>query len=165
MGIRTIEANQWLVVQSDLPAYFLYKLIKGRVGIYEDGEKIDTVEVNEEMKPKLLNIISTLAKDHKRRIAVKTETEVKVDTAYQEHFWKLLSHDAPHDILEKIEKMIEAILIGDHIKSLRRKLSKMQVIEPFAIQETFNSEVTDLLFAIEGLYEHIMNDPECREST
>ncbi len=50
MGIRTIEANQWLVVQSDLPAYFLHKLIKGRVGIYEDGEKIDTVEVNEERR-------------------------------------------------------------------------------------------------------------------
>ena len=165
MGIRTIEANQWLVVQSDLPAYFLHKLIKGRVGIYEDGEKIDTVEVNEGMKPKLLNIISTLAKDHKRRTAVKTETEVKVDTAYQEHFWKLLSQEVPHDILEKVEKMIEAILIGDHVKSLRRKLSKLQVIEPLVIQETFNSEVTDLLVGIEGLYEHIMNDPECRERT
>ena len=165
MGRSTIKANQWLGVQSDLPAYFLYKLIKGRVGIYEDGEKIDTVEVNEEMTPRLLNIISTLAKDHKRRIAVKTETEVEVDSAYQEHFWKLLSHEVPHDMLEKIEKMIEVILVGDHIKSLRRKFSKMQVVGPLAIQETFNTEVKDLLFAIEGLYEHIMNDPECRERT
>ncbi len=165
MGIRTIEADQWLIVQSDLPAYFLYKLIKGRVGIYEDGEKIDTVEVKDEMRPKLLNIIATLAKDHKRRIAVKTETEVRVDTAYQEYFWKLLSHEVPHEILEKIEKMIEAILIGDHIKSLRRKLSRMQVLEPLDIQETYSSEVTDLLYAVEGLYEHITNDPECRDRT
>ena len=165
MGIRTIEADQWLVVQSELPAYFLYKLIKGRVGIYEDGERIDTVEVKGDRRPKLLNIISTLAKDHKRRIAVKTETEVKVDTAYQDYFWKLLSHEVPHEILEKIEKMIEAILLGDHIKSLRRKLSRKQVLEPLAIQETYSSDVTDLLYAIEGLYEHIMNDSKCRDRT
>ncbi len=165
MGIQTIKANHWLVAQSDLPSYFLHKLIKGKVGIYEDGEKIDTVEVNGEMRPKLLNIISTFFKDHKCRIAVKTETEVVVDTAYQEHFWKLLLDEVPHDILEKIEKMIEVILAGEHIKSLRRKLSKMQVIEPLKVQETFKSEAADLLFAIQGLYEHIMNDPECSERT
>jgi hypothetical protein len=73
--------------------------------------------------------------------------------------------EVPHDILEKIEKMIEVILAGEHIKSLRRKLSKMQVIEPLKVQETFKSEAADLLFAIQGLYEHIMNDPECSERT
>ena len=39
MGIQTIKANHWLVAQSDLPSYFLHKLIKGKVGIYEDGRK------------------------------------------------------------------------------------------------------------------------------
>ena len=76
MALQKIESNQWRVAQDGLPAYFLHKLTKGRVGIYE--------------------------------------------------------------------------------------LSKTTIID-LEIQEAFSREVSELLFAVKGLYERIINDPECRD--
>ena len=162
MTIQNFRPNQWLISQGDVPTYFLHKLLKGRVGIYEDGERIASVEVKEGMKPKVLGFISALSGDHKHRASVKTETEVEVDSIYVEHIWGLLLHDLPEDMRKDIDDMIESIYLGDHIKGLRRKLSNRSVID-LEIRPDFDDELVEILQELRLLYENIMNDSECRE--
>jgi len=157
---KKFPPNQWIVSQTGLPAFFVRKLLKGRVGIYEEGEKIATIEVSEGMKPKWLGFTSSLSQDFIHKASIKTETEVEVDTVYTEHIWGLLKNEVPNDIQEDIKHMVEAINVGGHIKGLKIKLSKVPKID-LKIQPDYDSELLEILQELKDIYEHIMSDEEC----
>ncbi|RMH86120.1 MAG: cyclic nucleotide-binding domain-containing protein [Calditrichaeota bacterium] len=159
---QTVPAGQWLIVEGSTPAYFLYKLISGQVGIYKEGQKIATVTVHPGAPPRFLGILSTLSADREHRASVKAETDVEVETIYIDHIRGILAHEVPREIRQTIQAMIEAIVIADEIKSLRRKLSHMPVVE-LEIPETLDPELKHILTELRKLYECLIYDQECRE--
>jgi CRP-like cAMP-binding protein len=159
---RTIKKGEWIIVEGDIPAYFLYKLTKGKVGIYEEHEEITSVEVKEGERPKFLGFMSTLSEDRKHRASVKTESEVQVDIIYADHIRALLQHDVPAAMRKNIDTMIETIQIGDRIKGLRKHLSEMPEVD-IAIDSGFDPELKEVLDELRTLYQRIIADSECRD--
>ncbi len=159
---RTIATGEWIIVEGDIPAYFLYKLTKGKVGIYEEHEEITSVEVKEGERPKYLGFMSTLSEDRRHRASVKTESEVQVDIIYADHIRALLQHDVPAEMQKDIETMIETIQIGDRIKGLRRQLSERLDVD-IAIDSGFDPELKEVLNELKMLYQRIIEDSECRD--
>ncbi|MBI3582236.1 MAG: hypothetical protein HY098_09235, partial [Nitrospinae bacterium] len=47
MDEKTFPKGQWLITESATPAYFLYKLKKGKVSIHTHGKKINEIDVKE----------------------------------------------------------------------------------------------------------------------
>ncbi len=164
MAVQTFEAGHWLITEGGVPSYFMHKLMSGTVGIYEDGQKIAEVEVNDGGRPRWLGFVSTLGKNHHHRASVRTETEVAVDSVYVDHIQGLLRHEVPVDIREDIDLMVEAVSMADHIKGLRRKLAKMKMVDLIPPSD-IDKELADVLAELKRLYESLMQDEECRDQT
>ncbi len=67
-------------------------------------------------------------------------------------------------IKHDIDAMIEAIVVGDRIKALRKQHSDSAIID-MKITSDIDSELADLLSALKELYECIIRNSECREQT
>ncbi len=159
--IKTIRAGEWLIAEGSIPAYFLYRMTKGRVGIYEENKKIASVEVGEGDKSHYIGFLSSLSEDRKHRASVKTETEIEVEVISTDHIQGLLRHDIPAGMRADIDMMIETIQIGDRIKGLRRIMSEKPIVD-FDIESDTHMELKEILEELKSVYERIVKDPECR---
>ncbi len=159
---KTVKAGEWIIVEGDIPAYFLYKLKKGKVAIYEEREKITSVEVKEGEKPHFLGFMSTLSEDRRHRASVKTETEVELEIFSSEHIRGLLLHDVPPEMRQDMDSMIETIQLGDRIKGLKRLLAEKPLVD-LKIEADMDPELSEIMQEFKALYLSIMNDPECRD--
>ena len=162
MAMQKIAPDQWLISKGDLPAYFLHKLVSGKVAIYDDDQRIATVEVKEGTEPRFLGVLAAMSSDHQHKFSVKTESEVEVDSIYLDRLWSLYLDEVPKEMQAGVQEMVDAILIGDHIKGLRRKLSDTRIID-LELKPGLSSELVDVLNELKTLYESIMHDPECRD--
>jgi len=161
MSIEKFGTNQWLITAGGVPAYFIYRLLKGRVGIYDEGVKVATVEVKEGDNPKFIGFMATLSKDLVHRASVRTETEIEVDTHYIDHVRGLLAHDVSEKMQDDIQNMIEIISAVNQVRSLQKRISNMTKIE-LTIPENTNPELKDILDELDRLYKEVCADKLCR---
>ncbi|MDP6567152.1 MAG: hypothetical protein QF578_20150 [Alphaproteobacteria bacterium] len=161
---RTIKAGEWLITEGGLPAYFLYKLIKGTVGVYEEGEKLRTIEVTGGTPPHYLGFMSCLAPKGQHSLSVKTESDVEVEVYYVDHIRGLLRHDVSAATWRDIETMIDVIVMGDHIKALRRHIARKKKVD-LRIDDGAIPEIKGVLEELVNLYEEIIHDDECVAQT
>lgn len=153
MSRKTIRAGQWLITEGSVSGNIIYKLIKGRVSIYEGGKRINAIEVEEGMKPRLIGVISALTSDRVRTASVRTDTDIDVETVYIDHFKGLLKHDVPAEMKDDIDAIIKSIVVRDKIKRLQRELSEIAPPEKLGIPDNLNQEVSEVLSELMEVYE------------
>ena len=159
--VITVKAGEWLITESDMPSYFLYRLLEGAVDIYEEHEKINHIEVNPGDAPKTLGFLSALSYERRHTASVKTVSDIKVEVTNTDHIRGLLRHDVPAAMRNDIDTMIETIVIGDHIMSSNRKLSKMPAIE-LTVEDGLDVELARVLTELKILYQSVLHDSECK---
>ncbi len=152
MSIKKIEAGQWLFTEGGVPGSVIYKLIKGRVSIYRDDKMINSLEVEEGMKPRLIGVLSALVRDRKPTASVRTDTDVEVETMYIDHLQGLLKHDVPAEMRDDIDAIIKSIVVRDKIKRLQRELSAISPPEKLDIPDNINPEVSEVLSELMEVY-------------
>jgi CRP-like cAMP-binding protein len=158
--VNTVKAGEWLITESNMPSYYIYRLLEGAVDIYEEHEKINHIEVNPGDEPKTLGFLSALSYERRHTASVKTVSDIKVEMINTDHIRGLLHHDVPEAIRNDIDIMIETIVIGDRIKSHSRQLSKMPAIE-LTVEKGLDSELAQVLTELKILYQSILHDSEC----
>jgi CRP-like cAMP-binding protein len=144
----TIKPGEWIITEGNIPAYYVYELIKGRVSVYRNGSKVNEIEVKEGDPPVFLGIISAMRDDRARAASVRTETEVTAVMHSLDHICGILKNEIPANIRSDINTMIEAILtkndidrMTDHLKSL----SKVSVDVPENLRDEAKAVVNEII--------------------
>jgi len=160
---RKIRAGEWLITEGGVPAYFLYKLVSGKVGVYEKGEKLRNIDATDGAKPHYLGFMSSLGPERHHSLSVKTESDVEVEVCSVDHIRGLLRHDVPAAMRKHIDDMIDTIVMGDHIKALRRRLARKSRVDLGVADGGVNPELKEVLEELTCLYEEVVHDSECME--
>ncbi|MFQ5433193.1 MAG: hypothetical protein ACE5EN_11910, partial [Nitrospinota bacterium] len=157
--------GQWIISEGDIPAYYIYKRLNGKVSYNEDGTKIREIEVKEGDKPVILGFTSALRDDRLNHASVKAESDVKTEMLSVDSIQGILKHDIPDAMKEQIKIMTDTIVLGNHIKSLKRKMSALPRIaeEQLEIKENKHKEVYDLLAELKEVYSQVVNEKELVE--
>ena len=100
--------------------------------------------------------------ERQHSLSVKTESDAKVEVCNVDHIRGLLRHDVPAAMQYDIETMIDTSIMGDHVKALRRHLSRKQKVD-IQIDEATDPELREVLEELNCLYEEIVHDSECIE--
>jgi len=161
MSIEKFGANQWLITAGGVPAYFIYRLLKGRVAVYDEGVKVASVEVKEGDEPKFIGFIATLSKDLVHRASVRTETEIEVDTHYIDHIRGLIAHETSEKTRDDIQQMIEIISAVNQVRSLQKKISNLPRVE-LTVPEDTSPDLKNIMGELERLYAEVLEDKLCR---
>lgn len=163
--VRNVSAGEWLITEGGLPAYFLYKLTRGKVGVYEEGEKLRTIKAEAGAKPHYLGFMASIGPDNQHSLSVKAESDVVVEVYSVEHIRGLLRHDIPAAMQADIHNMIDTVVMGDHIKALRRHLARKPKIALRVDGGGISPDLQEVLEELSGLYEEILHDGECLEQS
>jgi hypothetical protein len=153
MDVETIEAGKWILTAKK-EGYFIYKLLKGKVSIYNKGVKISEVEVKEDDGPVFLGIIAALRKDGLHIASVKTETQIEVSKIYLDQIKRMLENDVPENIVDNVKTMINRIVISNEIESLKAKLSEIPDVS-LQIPENIDPNVSEILSEIKKLHDYL----------
>ena len=156
MEIRKFRAGQWIILEGDTPAYFIYRLHLGVVSYFESGSKTRTVEVTEGMKPIYLGFTSALRDDRMHHSSIKAETDMEVEVFSIDTIRGALKHDIPDDMKPDIELMIQVIVMENHIRSLKRKARDIPVLSEnrLKVPNNVSPEVGELLSEVIDVYKH-----------
>lgn len=152
--VETIGANQWLITADDIPAYFMFKLVQGKVSIYSSGVKVNELEVKEGQEPAILGLHAALRDDRLHTASIKADTQLKVVRVYMDHIRGILKNEIPENVRKDISAAIDVIVTNDKIESLKAKLAaapKVKVQIPTNVSE----EAASVLRQISGLYDRI----------
>ncbi|MBF0293464.1 MAG: hypothetical protein HQK86_15050 [Nitrospinae bacterium] len=152
--VEAIEANQWLITDDGIPAYFMFKLLQGKVSVYSRGVKVNELEVKEGQQPVVLGIIAALRDDRMHTASIKAESKLKVVRIYIDHIRGILKNEIPENIKKDISVAIDAIVANDKIESLKAKLAaspKTKVQIPSGLGE----EAAAVLRQISGMYDKV----------
>ena len=152
--VETIGANQWFISADDIPAYFMFKLLQGKVSIYSSGVKVNELEVKAGQEPAILGLHAALRDDRLHTASIKSDTELKVVRVYMDHIRGILKNEIPENVRKDISAAIDVIVTHDKIESLKAKLAsapKVKVLIPANVSE----EATSILRQISGLYDRI----------
>jgi len=157
MSLRKIKSGQWIIVEGDIQAQFFYKLIKGKVGIFKDGEKITSLEVKKGGKPRMLGFLAALSLNRTHVASVKTETEIELKSMEVSHLRGILQYDVPKSLKNNINSMIETIDMCNQLKSLQKKLSHIPEVK-LNPPKRINQEVAGVLSELSGLYKQVLKE-------
>ena len=150
---KTFPKGLWLITE-DNPAYFIFRLIKGRVSIYTHGKKVNELEVKEGEKSKLLGIIAILRGDRKHAASVRTESPVEVETIYIDQLLGIIRNETPANVQTDLAAMIESIQLYNSIESMQNRLAEIGKIS-FSIPSGSRGDVLELFEELKSLYEHL----------
>ncbi len=157
MDEKTFPKGQWLITESDTPAYFIYRLKKGKVSIYTKGKKINEMEVREGDKPKLLGFIAVLRGDRRHTASVKTESTVEVETIYVDHLMGIIKNETPANIRKDVDAVIESIQLINSIESMKNKLAEIGKIR-LSIPSNAQVNALELFDELKSLYERLLQN-------
>lgn len=155
MEIKKFKAGQWIILEGDTPAYFIYRLHQGTVSYFENGTKIRSVEVNAG-KPIFLGFTSALRDDRMHSSSIRAETDMELETFSIDTIRGALKHDVPEEMKPDIEQMIQVIVIENHIRSLKRQARDIPTIpeERLQVPKGVSPEVGELLSEVIDVYKH-----------
>ena len=165
MKIVTFKPGQWIITEDDIPAYYIYKLLYGKVSYHEEGTKIRDIEIKEGGTPKIIGITAALRDDRLHHASIKAESEVKAEVLSVDMIKGILKHYVPDTMKEQIDIMTDTIVLGNHIKSLKRKMSTLPRIEDEQLEVSgdVHPEFSDLLAELKRVYTSIVSDKELVE--
>lgn len=151
----TINPNEWIITEGNTPAYYIYELVSGSVGVYRNGVRVNEITVKDGEDSIFLGIIAAMRDDRVRAASVKTETEVKAVLHSMDQIWGIFKNEIPAGIKTDINTMIEAITtkndldrMSDHLASL----SKVSVDVP----EDLRDEAKTIIHEITRLYKDLI---------
>jgi CRP-like cAMP-binding protein len=124
----TIKPNEWIISEGGTPAYYIYELVSGRVGVYHKGEKVNEVEVNEGDDSVFLGIIAAMREDRARAASVQTETEVVAIMHSIDQIAGILRNEIPVEVKSDVHTMIEAITLKNEIDVMAARLKSLPKI-------------------------------------
>ena len=153
MSIKKIEAGQWLFTEDSVPGNIIYKLVKGKISIYKGDKRINTIEVTDGMKPRLIGVVAALTSERERTVSVQTDTEVEVETMYIDYLKGLLKSDLSAEMQSDIDAIIKSIVVRDKIKRLQRELSSISPPEKLDVPDNLNPKVSEVLSELMEVYE------------
>jgi hypothetical protein len=154
MDEKTFPTGHWLISESNTPAYFIYRLKKGKVSIYTNGKKINEMEVKAGDKPKLLGVVGVFRGDRKHAASVKTESTVEVDTMYIDHLLGIIKHETPENIREDVHAVIESIQLINSIETMNNRLAEIGKIR-LEIPSNAKGDALELFEELKSLYESL----------
>ncbi len=129
----TIKPDVWIITEgSNIPAYYIYELISGRVSTYRKGSKVNEVEVKEGEDSVFLGIIAAMRDDRARTASIKTETEIKVIEHSIDQVWGILTHEIPADLRAEVDTMVEAISTKNELDVLNERLASLPHVSAHA---------------------------------
>jgi hypothetical protein len=154
MDEKTFPKGQWLITESNTPAYFIYRLKKGKVSIYSNGKKINEVEVGDGDKPKLLGFIAVLRGDRRHSASVKAESTVEVETMYIDHLMGIIKNETPANVRQDVDAVIESIHLFNSIESMKSRLAEIGKIR-LSIPSNAKADTLELFDELKSLYERL----------
>lgn len=152
--VETINANQWLITADDIPAYFMFKLLEGKVSIHSSGVKVNELEVKAGQEPAILGLHAALRDDRLHTASIKAETELKVVRIYMDHVRGILKNEIPENVKRELSAAIDIIVTNDKIESLKAKLATAPKVK-VQVPPNVSGEVASILRQISGLYDRI----------
>jgi len=150
MRKEKFSAGQWLLTEGNF-AYFLYKLVKGKVSVYQNETQIGGLDIKEGDNPVVLGILAALNKSRQHSASVKAETDVEVEVISYDAIQGMLAHDLPKEMKEDIDTAIKAIVLKDRMNVCNQELSKLPVVS-LDIPGNINPEVAQVLTSIKAIY-------------
>jgi hypothetical protein len=151
MEKKIFSKGHWIIIEGKVPAYFIYKLLRGKVSIHENGKMINVVDVTKGQKPVLLGIMAAIRKDRCHIASVKTESEVELEMLYINQLRSLIRYDVPESYRKSLDAMIETILLINRIKSLQSTFFEQERVDT-KIPEGLTGEVSEVLRQLTRLY-------------
>jgi hypothetical protein len=150
---KSRRAGEWLVKEGEPSGANVYKLLQGKVTVYEGSRKITSIEVNEGEEPKLIGVIAALRSDGGRTASVATDTEIKFETISIDHIQAVMKKEIPQQLKDDIESAIKAITMRDEVNRLLNKISQLSLPKRLEIPENIDPEVTEVLSELKNIYE------------
>jgi hypothetical protein len=88
MSTETYKAGKSILTEQERPYSILYKLLSGKVSIFEDGEETHSVEVKKGEAPLFFGVFMTRTNEEQSQssISIKSDTDVKVEIMYEDHY-------------------------------------------------------------------------------
>jgi len=156
MEKKNFKAGQWIITEGDTPAYFIYKLYKGKVSYHENGNMIREIDMKNGDKPIYLGFTSALREDRIHSASIKAETDIETEVFSVDSIKGALKHDIPSNMKDDIESMIEVIVLENHIRSLKRMARDIPVIpeDRMQIPRGLTPEVAELVSELIDVYKH-----------
>lgn len=154
MDEKTFPKGHWLISESNTPAYFIYKLKKGKVSIYTNGRKVNEMEVRDGDKPKLLGVLAVLRDDRRKMASVKTESPVEVESIYIDHLLGIIKNETPASVRKDVDAVIESIQLINSIKVQETRLAEIGKIK-LSIPSNATGDALELFEELKSLYESL----------
>ncbi len=151
--VKSRKAGEWFIKQGDTSDIDVYKLLQGKISIYEGGRKKASIEVKEGEEPKLIGVIAALSSDRRRAASVVTDTEIKFETISIDHIKNIIKKDIPQDIKEDIDSVIKAIVARNKINRLLNDISQLPLPGKLKIPENISQDAVEVLSDLKNIYE------------
>jgi len=151
----TIKPNEWIITEGNTPAYYIYELLSGRVGVYRNGARVNEVVVKDGEDSVFLGIIAAMRDDRSRAASVKTETEVKAVMHSMDQIWGILRNEIPADIKSDINTMIEAIITKNDIDRMSDHLASLPKAS-VEVPENLRAETKSIVNEVTRLYKSLI---------
>ena len=152
MSKKMFSKGDWIITESETPAYFLYRLKKGTVSIHENGNKINSVKVGKGQKSVLLGILAVLREDRLHKASVRAESDVEVEQVYIDKLRNHIGRDVPESFKADLELMIDTILINNRIKSLKSSFAERELVTQKMFEDA-PEELSEIFAQLTGMYE------------
>ncbi len=149
---KSRRAGEWLIKEGDTSEMYVYKLLQGKVSVREGDQKINTIEVKEGMKPKLIGIIAAL-NNGRRTASVSTDTQVIFETISIDQIKNDLKKDVTENVRKDVEAAIKAITMRDEIKRLQSKIAQLSLPEQLDVPDDVTSQIKEVLSELKEIYE------------
>ncbi len=149
---KSRRAGEWLIKEGDTSEMYVYKLLQGKVSVREGDQKINTIEVKEGMKPKLIGIIAALS-NGRRTASVSTDTQVIFETISIDQIKNDLKKDVTENVRKDVEAAIKAITMRDEIKRLQSKIAQLSLPEQLDVPDDVTSQIKEVLSELKEIYE------------
>ena len=150
---KSRRAGEWIIKEGGVSETYVYKLLQGKVLIYEGDQRINTIEVKEDMKPKLIGVLAALSNNRDRTASVCTDTEIKFETISIDQIKNALKKDVAENVREDVDAVIKAITMRDEIKRLQSKIAQLSLPEKLDVPDDVNPEVKEVLSELKDIYE------------
>ena len=157
MTTKNINAGQWIFTESEVPAYFIYRLVGGKVSVHKSGRKVREVEVANGGKPVMLGIAALLRNDLMHMVSIRAETDIKVDQIYVDQVRGVLKNDIPPELRSSLSAMSSTVSLGNEIFGLLGQYSDLPKVD-FDIPEGVGDDAGEVLSEIKRLYGLITKD-------
>lgn len=157
MDEKTFPKGHWLISESNTPAYFIYRLKKGKVSVFTNGKKINEMEVRDGDEPKLLGVLAVLRDNRMHQASVKAESPVEVEMIYIDHLIGIIKNETPANVRKDVDAVIESIQLMNSIKTQEDRLAEIGKIR-LSIPGNTKDLALEMFDELKSLYEGLSKE-------